>query len=263
MEIKDSGRPVHRDATARIRPRVFLEGGFLVELQPGSPSAPELADDGTIPLAQTTVPVQFHQVLGVLDAPAREQPAAAASTPSPAASATAARTGLKTLAPRAQAAAARHRAGSPRPRGAREPDDVSGWSRRPTRSPLALDQRPERLGSLVDNLATTAAAVRSRDSAAGGVAGRARAACCARPRRRCARSDRALPALERAGGHVAPALPIAPRAFRDTAAAHARAGPAGRAAAARADARWRWRPRSATCPSLVGRLARRSPRPSR
>ncbi len=37
MELNDSGRPVHRDATARIRPRVFLEGGFLVELQPGQP----------------------------------------------------------------------------------------------------------------------------------------------------------------------------------------------------------------------------------
>ncbi len=42
LEIKDGGRPVHRDATAHIRARVFLEGGFLVELRPGSPSAPEL-----------------------------------------------------------------------------------------------------------------------------------------------------------------------------------------------------------------------------
>ena len=37
MEIDDNGRPLHTDATARIRPRVFLEGGFAVELKPGQP----------------------------------------------------------------------------------------------------------------------------------------------------------------------------------------------------------------------------------
>lgn len=71
MEIADRGRPVHRDATARIRPRLFLEGGFYVDLQPGSPSAPELASGGTIPLPQTAVPVQFNQVLNTLDRPTR------------------------------------------------------------------------------------------------------------------------------------------------------------------------------------------------
>jgi virulence factor Mce-like protein len=72
MEISDAGRPIHRDATLRIRPRLFLEGGFSVELRPGSPSAPELPDGGTIPRAQTAIPVQFHQVLSALDRPTRE-----------------------------------------------------------------------------------------------------------------------------------------------------------------------------------------------
>jgi virulence factor Mce-like protein len=72
LELRDEGRPIHRDATMRIRPRLFLEGGFYIELQPGSPSAPELEDGGTIPMGQTKVPVQFHQVLTALDRPTRD-----------------------------------------------------------------------------------------------------------------------------------------------------------------------------------------------
>jgi phospholipid/cholesterol/gamma-HCH transport system substrate-binding protein len=72
LEFKDSGLPVHQDATLRIRPRLFLEGGFYIELRPGSPSAPKLADRGTIPLGQTSVPVQFDQILTSLNRPTRE-----------------------------------------------------------------------------------------------------------------------------------------------------------------------------------------------
>lgn len=72
LEFKDSGLPIHQDATLRIRPRLFLEGGFYIELRAGSPSAPTLADGGTIPLGQTSVPVQFDQVLTSLDRPTRE-----------------------------------------------------------------------------------------------------------------------------------------------------------------------------------------------
>jgi phospholipid/cholesterol/gamma-HCH transport system substrate-binding protein len=72
MELKDSALPLHTDARARIRPRLFLEGGFAVELQPGSPSAPELDDGDQIPLAQTAIPVQFHQILSSFTRPTRE-----------------------------------------------------------------------------------------------------------------------------------------------------------------------------------------------
>src|SRR5271170_2859482 len=41
--VEGSGRPIHDDAYAVIRPRTFLEGNFFVELDPGSPSAPELS----------------------------------------------------------------------------------------------------------------------------------------------------------------------------------------------------------------------------
>src|SRR5690242_20268332 len=39
LEITKNGLPLHTDATAQIRPRIFLEGNFFVDLKPGSPSA--------------------------------------------------------------------------------------------------------------------------------------------------------------------------------------------------------------------------------
>lgn len=71
MELEDRGRPVHRDARLRVRARLFLEGGYYVELRPGSPSAPELPDGGVIPLERTALPVSFTQVLSLLDADLR------------------------------------------------------------------------------------------------------------------------------------------------------------------------------------------------
>ncbi len=72
MRIKDAGRPVHTDATAKIRPRIFLEGNFFVDLTAGSPSAPELKDGGTIPVQQTATPVQLDEVLTALQSDTRE-----------------------------------------------------------------------------------------------------------------------------------------------------------------------------------------------
>lgn len=69
--LSDNGQPVHADATLRIRPRVFLEGGYYLELDPGSPGARILKDRGTIPLAQTQTPVQFYNVLSTFDSATR------------------------------------------------------------------------------------------------------------------------------------------------------------------------------------------------
>jgi virulence factor Mce-like protein len=71
MRINDNGRPVHRDATLKIRPRLFLEGNFFVDLKPGTPHSPELPDGGIIPVTQTARPVQLDQVLSSLSAPIR------------------------------------------------------------------------------------------------------------------------------------------------------------------------------------------------
>ena len=73
MKLRDSAQPIHADATLKVRPRLFLEGNFFVDLRPGSASARELGDGGTIPLAQTSTPVQLDQVLSALQADGREQ----------------------------------------------------------------------------------------------------------------------------------------------------------------------------------------------
>jgi phospholipid/cholesterol/gamma-HCH transport system substrate-binding protein len=72
VSLDDEGLPLHTDATARIRPRTFLEGAFFVDIQPGSPSAPELSDGGTIPVGQTSTPVQLDQILTSLQRPVRD-----------------------------------------------------------------------------------------------------------------------------------------------------------------------------------------------
>jgi ABC-type transporter Mla subunit MlaD len=71
LEIQDAGLPIHRDATLKIRPRIFLEGNFFVDLRPGSPSAPEVPDGGTIGPSQTSTPVQLDELLTALQAPTR------------------------------------------------------------------------------------------------------------------------------------------------------------------------------------------------
>jgi phospholipid/cholesterol/gamma-HCH transport system substrate-binding protein len=71
MEIEPGGLPIHSDATVKIRPRTFLEGNWFVELQPGSPSAKTLSSGSTLPIAQTSDPVQLDQVLDALNTDTR------------------------------------------------------------------------------------------------------------------------------------------------------------------------------------------------
>jgi phospholipid/cholesterol/gamma-HCH transport system substrate-binding protein len=66
IEMQDEGLPLKRDAQLKIRPRIFLEGNFFIDLQPGTPSAEELDDGGTIPVTQTAAPVQFGDLLTAL-----------------------------------------------------------------------------------------------------------------------------------------------------------------------------------------------------
>jgi phospholipid/cholesterol/gamma-HCH transport system substrate-binding protein len=72
MEIDDKGLPIHKDATARIRPRIFLEGNFFVDLQPGTPATPTIDDGDTLPVSQTAAPVQLDQVLTALQQDTRD-----------------------------------------------------------------------------------------------------------------------------------------------------------------------------------------------
>lgn len=69
--VDGSGRPIHDDAFAAIRPRIFLEGNFFVDLDPGSPSAPEMDSGETIPVSHTSTAVQIDEVLSALQSPVR------------------------------------------------------------------------------------------------------------------------------------------------------------------------------------------------
>ena len=71
MELEDSALPIHEDAELKIRPNLFLEGNFFVDVHPGSPSAPELDSGGIIPSQQTATPVQFGQILAALQSDTR------------------------------------------------------------------------------------------------------------------------------------------------------------------------------------------------
>jgi phospholipid/cholesterol/gamma-HCH transport system substrate-binding protein len=72
LQVSEQGLPLHEDATAKIRPRIFLEGNFFVDLRPGSPSAPELEDGGTLKVTNTSAPVQLDEVLTALQTDTRE-----------------------------------------------------------------------------------------------------------------------------------------------------------------------------------------------
>jgi phospholipid/cholesterol/gamma-HCH transport system substrate-binding protein len=70
--VDNNGLPIHKDATFAIRPRIFLEGNFFVDLSPGTPEAPVAPTGWTFPIQQGTEPVQFDQVVTSLQAPTRQ-----------------------------------------------------------------------------------------------------------------------------------------------------------------------------------------------
>ncbi len=72
LKINKDGLPIHADATAKIRPRIFLEGNFFVDLRPGTPTAKKLEDGGVIKVTQTASPVQLDEVLTALQSDTRQ-----------------------------------------------------------------------------------------------------------------------------------------------------------------------------------------------
>ena len=72
LSLEDGALPIHEDATLAVRPRIFLEGNFFVDLRPGSPQSPTVDEGHTIPLAQTAAPVQLDQILSILERDTRD-----------------------------------------------------------------------------------------------------------------------------------------------------------------------------------------------
>ena len=71
MSIEGKGLPIHADATTNIRPRLFLEGNYYVNLQPGTPEAPALSSGATLSSPHNSGPVQLDRVLSALNSNAR------------------------------------------------------------------------------------------------------------------------------------------------------------------------------------------------
>jgi phospholipid/cholesterol/gamma-HCH transport system substrate-binding protein len=72
FNVGEMGQPIHEDATVDIRPRLFLEGNFFLDVKPGSPGAPALTSGATIPATQTATAVQLDEVLTALQSDDRE-----------------------------------------------------------------------------------------------------------------------------------------------------------------------------------------------
>lgn len=72
MKLEDQALPIHEDAEIIARERIFLEGNLFLDVKPGTPSADRLDDGETIPISQTSAPVQIDQVLGTLQADTRK-----------------------------------------------------------------------------------------------------------------------------------------------------------------------------------------------
>jgi ABC-type transporter Mla subunit MlaD len=70
--VDQSGRPVREDAFVSIRPRIFFEGNYFLDVTPGGPGSPELASGDTIPISHTSTAVQFDQILSALQSPQRQ-----------------------------------------------------------------------------------------------------------------------------------------------------------------------------------------------
>jgi phospholipid/cholesterol/gamma-HCH transport system substrate-binding protein len=71
MQLKDDALPIHDDARAQIRSRIFLEGNFFVDIKPGSPSTGDLDDGSTLPITQTASAVTLPDILDVLNSDVR------------------------------------------------------------------------------------------------------------------------------------------------------------------------------------------------
>jgi ABC-type transporter Mla subunit MlaD len=70
--VTDEGLPIHKDVEVALRPRLFLEGNFFLDVSPGSPSAPDLSSGATIPVTQTHTAVQIDQILTALQSNTRQ-----------------------------------------------------------------------------------------------------------------------------------------------------------------------------------------------
>jgi phospholipid/cholesterol/gamma-HCH transport system substrate-binding protein len=71
LKIRRSHAPIYKNATMLLRPKTPLSDMYI-DMKPGSPSAGEIKEGGTVPLANTKPTVNFDEFLSVLDADTRD-----------------------------------------------------------------------------------------------------------------------------------------------------------------------------------------------
>ena len=163
MRIEKKGLPIHVDATAKIRPRIFLEGNFFVDIQPGTPEAKVMGDGGRIPENHTSTPVQLDQVLTALQSDTRTNLKTAIHEFSLGLSGAGGRGyngSIKFWKPAYRDSAIVNTAllGT-------QPHDLSGFIDKFGSAAQAIDRNPEQLKSLVTDFNTTALAFARQQSA--------------------------------------------------------------------------------------------------
>ncbi len=178
LDINSNGLPIYEDARVRIRPRLFLEGNFVVEISPGRPGTTRLGDGDTIPITRTSRAVQLDEVFSTLQGPERkdlqvviQQIGKALGEPDPsdpgATSLTRGETGGESLNDTLKAAAdagpdieklARALQGQQR-------GDLAGAIRAFARASAPLADRADDLGRLIDGLDRTVSVFADNSSA--------------------------------------------------------------------------------------------------
>ncbi len=162
MTINSNGLPIHKDATFYIRPRIFLEGNFFVDVNPGTPEAPAAPSGWVFPIQQGKEPVQFDQLLGSLQLNTRsslqillQQYGLAVKEGGPDYN--------KSI--RYWLPAYEYGAEVSHDMLGQQPHDLSGWIDKAGVVNGALDRHPQNLQSLVTNFNTVAGAFASQNQA--------------------------------------------------------------------------------------------------
>ena len=71
MELNDDAPELHEDALFKLRPRLFLEGNYFVDVHTGSPSAPTVEDGYEFPVNQTAFSPQIDELFTTLQGDVR------------------------------------------------------------------------------------------------------------------------------------------------------------------------------------------------
>ncbi len=162
LAVGDNGLPLYENASAKIRPRIFLEGNFFVDLSPGTPRAGELDDGATIGVDRTANPVQFDQVLSALRSDTRNDLREVFTQVGKAQDAGGARAFNQSLP--YQPAAYKFTAIVAQALLGKRPRDLSGLVRDAGATNAALNQ-PRRLTALISDFNATAGALADRENA--------------------------------------------------------------------------------------------------